>query len=573
MTHLAGSSACRPVRWTAALAALTALASSPAAQDPAVASSAEPGPPHFVEVPGGQEFTGVLLARPLQPEHAAERGLSQAALEARANAARDRLAQYELVRYVVETDEFLFRVPEGATENSVARQLLATGDFQYVEPDWLVFPIECPDDAQFASQWHHATDRLRSCDAWNLETGDPNIVVALCDTGIRITHEDLQLHRREAYHVPSGTWENAGAPIHDVHGHGTNVTGTAAGNGNNGIGIAGVGWNLGHRMMRVTDSPGGSAPLSNLTNAARTAADSGDKVASVSYTGVTSAGVDTAGEYVRSQGALLVWAAGNSSSNLQGPRDDNVIVVGATNPADQLASFSSFGPFVDLTAPGVDVLTTANQHDAAYSAVDGTSFACPLTAGLCALIWSRDPLLSPEEVEEILRASCDDLGAPGIDNTFGHGRINLFNAMELTSLGSRYCSPSNPNSSGLSATIRADGSRFVEDNDVTLLAENLPPGEFGYFLVGVNQGAFQPPGSAGVVCLSCGGYQGCSGIGRYNHAGEIVVGPTGTLTLDLDALPTTPNTAVQPGDTWNFQCWFRDLHTNNFTDAIAITFL
>ncbi len=388
--------------------------------------------PLFTEVPGSTEFTGVMCARPLQPEAIEDLGISVAEFQVRVDGARAALTQYALRRYVPETDEYLIEVPEGETESSVAQSLNAVGGFEYVEPDWMVYPVDCPDDPQFAQQWQHLPDRIQSCDAWDIETGDPNIVVAICDTGIRLTHEDLQLHRREGFHVPTELWESAGGPVEDINGHGTQCTGFAAGNGDNGIGIAGVGWNLGHRMMRVTDSPTGGALISNLTLAARTAADAGDRVVSVSYSGVTGSTIDTAGAYVRSQGSLLVWAAGNESNNLTGSRDDNVIVVGATTITENLATFSNYGSFVDLTAPGVGVRTTSNNSDSAYINVDGTSFACPLVAGLCGLIWSFNPTLTPDEVEGILRASCEDLGASGIDDVFGYGRINSFRALQMT---------------------------------------------------------------------------------------------------------------------------------------------
>lgn len=386
----------------------------------------------FTEVLGSKEFTGVLCARPLQPDAREALGISVAEFQVRVEGARTALTQYTLRRYVPETDEYLIEVPEGETENSIARLLNAIGGFEYVEPDWMVFPVDCPDDPQFSQQWQHLPDRIQSCDAWDIETGDPNIVVAICDTGIRSTHEDLLLHRREGYHVPTETMESAGGPVEDINGHGTQCTGLAAGNGNNGVGIAGAAWNLGHRMMRVSDAPSGGAPISNLTNAARTAADFGDRVVSVSYSGVTGATIETAGAYVRSQGSLLVWAAGNEGNNLMGDRDDNLIVVGATTLSENLASFSNFGSFVDLTAPGVGVRTTTNTSDSAYLDVIGTSFACPLVAGLCGLIWSHNSTLTPDEVEEILRASCEDLGAVGIDDEFGYGRINSFMALQMT---------------------------------------------------------------------------------------------------------------------------------------------
>ncbi|MCP3919565.1 MAG: hypothetical protein GY711_28860 [bacterium] len=137
--------------------------------------------------------------------------------------------------------------------------------------------------------------------------------------------------------------------------------------------------------------------------------------------------------------------------------------------------------------------------------------------------------------------------------------------------GTSYCSPALPNSTGFPATLATDGSNLVADNDLTLIADALPPGEFGYFLVGSNQGSFMPPGSQGILCLTC-GFTGCGGIGRFNGPGEIIQGPTGSLVVDLTSLPLSPPQAVQPGETWNFQCWFRDLGSNNFTDAVSITF-
>ncbi|MEM9380295.1 MAG: S8 family serine peptidase [Planctomycetota bacterium] len=384
----------------------------------------------FVEQPGLMEFTGVLCARPLQLDQAEEFGLTVAELQQRVTRARQALEAYEFRNYVAATDEYFVFVPEGQTESSAATRLLSTGGFDYVEPDWLVYPIACPDDTQFNQQWHHQANRMQSCDAWDIETGDPSIVVAICDTGIFAGHSDLQLHRYEAYHVPSGRWENQGGPVNDIQGHGTLCVGTAAANGDNGNGVSGVGWNLGHRMMRVTDSSNGNASLSALTAGARTAVEAGDRVASVSYSGVTSGSVNTTGTYVRSLGSLLVWAAGNSSQTLSGNRDDDVIIVAATTSGDNLAGFSNRGSLVDLAAPGAGVRTT--NRNGSYSNVSGTSFACPMVAGLCGLIWSRNPNLTPDEVEQILRDSCDDLGAPGVDNTFGYGRINSNTAMLLT---------------------------------------------------------------------------------------------------------------------------------------------
>jgi hypothetical protein len=158
----------------------------------------------------------------------------------------------------------------------------------------------------------------------------------------------------------------------------------------------------------------------------------GDKVASVSYSGVNSATVFTAGTYVRSKGAMLVWAAGNDAATMTGNRNDGVLVVGASDQNDLIASFSNRGSLVDFVAPGVAIYTTSNAGDTSYAAVSGTSFACPITAGLCGLIWSRNPTLTPAQVESIIRGSCKDLGTAGLDDIYGYGRIDVNAAILAT---------------------------------------------------------------------------------------------------------------------------------------------
>ena len=123
-----------------------------------------------------------------------------------------------------------------------------------------------------------------------------------------------------------------------------------------------------------------------------------------------------------------------------------------------------------------------------------------------------------------------------------------------------------PNSTGLPGTITATGTALVSDNDLTLNATDLPPGEFGYFLVSATQGFFTPPGSSGFICLN-------GDIGRYNAPSQVGQGPSLTLQVDLTNVPVNPSQAVQPGETWNFQAWYRDIGgSNNFTDAVSVTF-
>ncbi len=137
-------------------------------------------------------------------------------------------------------------------------------------------------------------------------------------------------------------------------------------------------------------------------------------------------------------------------------------------------------------------------------------------------------------------------------------------------LGTPYCTPGVPNSTGQAASIRAIGSASVADQSLSLTATGLPAGQFGYFLVGANQGAIaQPGGSQGVLCLAAPIGRFSSQVQNSGAAGEI------TIAVDMSALPLTPPVAIQPGDTWNFTAWYRDQNptpTSNFTDAVQVPF-
>jgi len=389
------------------------------------------GPGAFVEVQGSMEFSGRVIVRPWQAEALAERGMDHRAMRTMNQMALAELAKYQEYSYEPLVDHYMIVVPAGIGENEFIAQLMATGLFEFVEPDWTLYPIGCPDDTYFSAQWHHDAAHLDSCAAWDIHSGNSSVTVGICDTGIETTHPDFQLHRQLGYNAVDRLWENQGGNIGAVHWHGTGTTGCAAANGDNGTGVAGTGWNLSHRMMRVSNSSGGSASLSDLVHAALTSVQAGDRVANVSYSGVNSSSVRSTATQIKNLGGLLTWSAGNDGANLNwGDRDnDDVIVVGATAEGDALAGFSAYGASVDLVAPGDSVATT--YTGASYAYVSGTSFSAPMTAGLIGLIWSYNPSLTPDEVEAILKAGCDDLGSSGTDNTYGHGRINSLQSLLL----------------------------------------------------------------------------------------------------------------------------------------------
>ena len=129
-------------------------------------------------------------------------------------------------------------------------------------------------------------------------------------------------------------------------------------------------------------------------------------------------------------------------------------------------------------------------------------------------------------------------------------------------VGTSYCGPAIPNSNAVPGVVTA--TAYFED--LHLIASQLPVGQSGYFLVSQTQGFFNPPGSSGFICLG-------GAIGRFNKPGEIGQGPTFSIEVDLTNLPVNPPQAAQPGETWNFQAWYRDLgNSNNFTDAVSVVF-
>lgn len=382
----------------------------------------------FKEIPGIQEFSGYLIARPIQASTLAERGLNSFQIQ-RVRQEAAMLAARTTVRYVPETDEYILKVPSGASEQSTSDWLMRTGAFQYVEPDWTVYPVAVPNDAQYNQQWHHP--RIEAPTAWNHYVGDGTITVAICDTGIRLTHQDLAARLVPGANSATGTAiaQVNGGQVNDINGHGTHVAGIAAAIGNNSVGVAGVSWNAKLMPIRVTNSSGGSSSISALTAGARWAADNGARVISTSYSGYSNSAVQTTGNYIKNtRNGIYLWAAGNSNQNINTDHID-VTVVGSSTTTDTKSSFSNYGPGIDVFAPGSDIRSTYNSSDSSYATLSGTSMACPAAAGLAALIMGTNSTLTGAQVETILYQTCNDLGTAGNDSYWGWGRINARQAL------------------------------------------------------------------------------------------------------------------------------------------------
>lgn len=313
----------------------------------------------------------------------------------------------------------IIRVPADQRQ-AILDQLNRDPDIEFAEADALVAPDFTPNDPSYSSQWH--LPKISAPAAWDLTTGTSNVIVAIIDSGVDATHPELA-----GLTVPGWNFYNNNSNTADVYGHGTSVAGTAIARGNNGVGIASVAWNCRIMPIRVSNTSG-SATFSAMAQGLTYAADHGARVANVSYAGAArSATVQTAAAYLAAHGGLTVASSGNDGTTLTDPDNASILAVSSTTSTDTLSTFSTRGPFVDLSAPGSSIYTT--KMGGGYRTMSGTSFAAPVVAGVAALMFSADPTLTPAEVETILEQTALDLGAVGYDTSFGWGRVNAYQAV------------------------------------------------------------------------------------------------------------------------------------------------
>ncbi|HVF68944.1 MAG TPA: S8 family serine peptidase, partial [Xanthomonadales bacterium] len=285
----------------------------------------------------------------------------------------------------------------------------------------------------------------------------------------------------------------------DDNGHGTHVAGILGATGNNGNKIPGANWRVKIMAIKVLNNTG-SGSLDNISKGLRYAADNGAKISNISIgCNCTSQIFNDTVNYAHDRGMTVVAAAGNDNRDVSTNAIANAtwaITVGATDPYDQKASFSNFGPKIDVVAPGINILSIVSNvspmcgvTSGGYNYVcwhNGTSFAAPHVAGLAALMLSKKPSLTHEDIRQILRSTAQDLGTVGRDTTFGSGRIDAGRAMAQVAgtSGSNptplppqpTTAPTNPPTSSipqsfttasLIAAVNGCGSAYVKAGDIS----------------------------------------------------------------------------------------------------------
>ena len=336
---------------------------------------------------------------------------------------------------------------------------------EYAEPDYQVQALQAPDDFRYqdGSLWAmHNTGiyggrpgaDIHAQDAWDLQNSAGNIVVAVIDTGVRYTHEDLaaNIWVNPGENPGNGIDDdgdgfvddvhginainNTGDPMDD-HGHGTHVSGTIGAVGNNSVGVVGVAWKVQIMACKFLDSSGNGF-ISDAVKCIDYARSKGAKVINSSWgsTSFSSQALRDAIDSARQAGIIWVAAAGNSAEdngvNPIYPASyglDNIISVAATTRADDLAFFSNYGATtVDLGAPGAAIFSCWNGSDSDYRYFDGTSMAAPHVTGACALLLAHYPNENYQQIKNRILSSVDPLPSLAGKCRTG-GRLNLARAL------------------------------------------------------------------------------------------------------------------------------------------------
>jgi parallel beta-helix repeat protein len=344
---------------------------------------------------------------------------------------------------------YKFILPDDANIVKISEEYSCDPNVIYAEPNYIHQLFVTPDDPSFNQQWslHNIGQTggtydadIDAPEAWDIEIGSSDVVIAIVDSGVDYTHPDLadNIWINEDEIPGNGVDDDNNGFVDDIcgwdfanddndpmdsAGHGTHCSGIASAVTNNGAGIAGVCWNC--KIMPVQMN----FMMDMGVTAIIYAVDNGADVISMSWGGYDpSQLLHETLQYAYDQGVVLAAAAGNDDiDKLAYPASyDEVIAVAATDDEDHKADFSNYGDWVDIAAPGVDIYSTLPNDK--YKYASGTSMACPHVAGLAGLILSKDHSLNPDEVKFIIYGSADRL-PPSETHDIGAGRINAYNAL------------------------------------------------------------------------------------------------------------------------------------------------
>ncbi len=337
----------------------------------------------------------------------------------------------------------------------VCAELRSDPEVEYAQPNYIYERCGDPNDPEFPDQYAHQL--IQMSEAWDISTGSHDIVVAVLDTGVDVNHPDLkdniwvnkgEIPNNEIDDDNNGYIDDVsgwnfeednndvipdGSDYYSVLGHGTQVSGVIAGVGNNGVGVCGVNWQSSIMALRLSIY----MTSAEVAEALEYVAANGAHVANMSF-GADEFGpegdsaVKAAIDNAFAHGVLLVASAGNDDNTkpLYPAAYFNVMAVSSTNGEDMKTGHSSFGHWVDIAAPGTDIVTTDLGNE--YIATAGTSFSGPYVASVGALVLAHKPELTHVQVRAILENTTDPVYYGDLDPDYGYvgtGRVNAYLAL------------------------------------------------------------------------------------------------------------------------------------------------
>src|ERR1039458_5017492 len=425
-------------------------------------------------------FTTSASAQPAQSAYRADRilimpkaGINQATLD-----------NFHLARKgeVLRTFEGIgrlqvIRVPAGQTVSGLIAQYQKSGLVEFAEPDYIgqVFDTK-PNEKAFTNGTLWGLTNISAAAAWDVLTSASNIVVAVVDTGVRYTHEDLA----------SNMWVNPNDGGHgwnaldgnnnpaDAGTHGTMVAGVLGAVGNNDKGVVGVAWRV-QIMACACFNSFGSGNVSDVITCLDYARTNGARIINASWGFTNSLALSNAMISLRNAGIIVVAACGNSSTNIDlsptypaSYQLDNIITVASTSKNNVLSTFSNYGATnVDLAAPGEQIYSTFPATDSFYfTDSGGTSFSAPYVSGACALLMAQYPADSYQQIISRLLSSTDPLPSLAGKCRTG-GRLNLRKALRTILVATIPATNSGPFqlrvSGGLNRTCSVEATTNLAD--------------------------------------------------------------------------------------------------------------
>ena len=342
------------------------------------------------------------------------------------------------------------RYSDNISPDIVAKQFQSLNNVLYCEPRYIQYETTVPNDPYYSNQWHLPV--INASEAWNITTGDTNVIIAIVDDAIDLDHEDLAdniFTNWAEYHGTDGVDEDFNGYVDDVHGwdfaennndpnpaidnqtHGTHVAGCASAVTNNGVGVAAPGWKCKILPLKFSNDNSGSLSGDNAA-AIIYAADMGATLTNNSYGGGGYSNYDRdAFLYAYELGTLSLTSAGNSDENEPSypAAYSNVLSVASTASGDYKSGFSTYHLSVDISSPGSGILSAYPNND--YASASGTSMASPVAAGVAGLIKSNFPDLTASELAIRLSATADNIYDinPEYYLLLGSGRVNANSAV------------------------------------------------------------------------------------------------------------------------------------------------